>query len=277
MKINGNNKKVTVLTFNLKSMDTRMKLCAPSRLLPPHDDLNNLNEATITFDDWCEIDALIDALQRFSDENKRCAGYWEQHRDYCSFYGDKQYLIAPRGAAKFMDMYKQVLNANYGVGMARMLPEIADVIFSGPATIVQWTDGTKTVVKCSKDENFDPEKGLVMAITKKALGNKGNYYETIKKWMHPGVTVLKIITVKSNGIETEINKVSSSDIEKIIDTMKPEGNFYCYDKKNKEYIAVDNTTGEAFTESFKDKKSCLDWLENKEKTISETENLDARR
>lgn len=78
MKINGNNKKATVLTFNLKSMDTRMKLCAPSRLLPPHDDLNNLNEATITFDDWCEIEALIDALQRFSDENKRCAGYWEQ-------------------------------------------------------------------------------------------------------------------------------------------------------------------------------------------------------
>lgn len=63
------------------------------------------------------------------------------------------------------------------------LPEIADVIFSGPATIVQWKDGTKTVVKCSEGENFDPEKGLVMAITKKALGNKGNYYETIKKWL----------------------------------------------------------------------------------------------
>lgn len=59
MKINGNNKKATVLTFNLKSMDTRMKLCAPSRLLPPHADLNNLNEATITFDDWCEIDEYI--------------------------------------------------------------------------------------------------------------------------------------------------------------------------------------------------------------------------
>lgn len=165
------------------------------------------------------------------------------------------------------EMYRQILNAHYGIGTARMLPEIADVIFSGPATIVQWTDGTKTVVKCSKGENFDPEKGLVMAIAKKALGNKGNYYETIKKWMHPGVTVLKTVTVKSNGVETEINKVSSSDIEKIIDTMKPDGNFYCYDKKNKEYIAVDNTTGEAFTESFKDKKSCLDWLENKEKTV----------
>lgn len=191
---------------------------------------------------------------------------YNEYTDYCKY-----------GVMRTKEMYRQMLNARYGIGTARMLPEIADVIFSGPATIVQWKDGTKTVVKCSEGENFDPEKGLVMAITKKALGNKGNYYETIKKWMHPGVTVLKTIAVKSNGVETEINKVSSNDIEKIIDTMKPDGNFYCYDKKNKEYIAVDNTTGEAFTESFKDKKSCLDWLENKEKTVSETENLDARR
>lgn len=192
---------------------------------------------------------------------------YNEYTDYYKHDVDKQYLIVPRGAAKSIEMCKQMLNARYGIGTERMLPEIADVIFSGPATIVQWKDGTKTVVKCSEGENFDPEKGLVMAITKKALGNKGNYYETIKKWMHPGVTVLKTIAVKSNGVETEINKVSSNDIEKIIDTMRPEGNFYCYDKKNKEYIAVDNTTGEAFTESFKDKKSCLDWLENKEKTV----------
>lgn len=40
----------------------------------------------------------------------------------------------------------------------------------------------KTVVK-AQEENFDPEKGLAMAITKKALGNNGRYYETIKKWI----------------------------------------------------------------------------------------------
>lgn len=165
------------------------------------------------------------------------------------------------------EMYKQMLNARYGIGTASLLPDIDDVIFSGPATVVKWKDGTKTVVKCNKSENFDPEKGLVIAITKKALGNKGNYYETIRKWMHPGVTVLKTITVKSNGVETEINKVSTDDIIKIINTGKPDRNFYCYSKKEKKYIAVDNTTGEAFTESFKDKKSCLDWLANKEKTV----------
>lgn len=49
---------------------------------------------------------------------------------------------------------------------------IEKVIFNGPATIVFWTDGTKTMVKCSDDELFDAEKGLAMAICKKALGSK---------------------------------------------------------------------------------------------------------
>lgn len=62
------------------------------------------------------------------------------------------------------------------------LPEKEKVIFNPPATIVFWSDGTKTVVKC-KDEKFDEEKGLAMAISKKALGNKGNYYNHIKKFL----------------------------------------------------------------------------------------------
>lgn len=61
-------------------------------------------------------------------------------------------------------------------------PKIKDVIFNDPATIVYWEDRTKTVVKC-EGEKYDPEKGLTMAITKKMLGNKGNYYEVVKKWV----------------------------------------------------------------------------------------------
>ena len=60
--------------------------------------------------------------------------------------------------------------------------EIKKVIFNNPATIVYWADGTKTVVKAQKGDIFDPEKGLTMAFTKKALGNEGSYYNTIKKW-----------------------------------------------------------------------------------------------
>lgn len=62
------------------------------------------------------------------------------------------------------------------------LVEIKNVVFNPPATIVFWTDNSKTVVK-AENETFDPEKGLAMAIAKKFLGNKGNYYETFKKWL----------------------------------------------------------------------------------------------
>lgn len=50
---------------------------------------------------------------------------------------------------------------------------IKDVIFAPPATIVYWSDGSKTVVKCSEKDVFDPEKGLAMAIAKRCGGNKG--------------------------------------------------------------------------------------------------------
>ena len=64
-------------------------------------------------------------------------------------------------------------------------PEIKNVIFNDPATIVFWTDGTKTVVKCQEGDIFDPEKGLTMAIAKKVYGNKGSYCNVIKKWCEP--------------------------------------------------------------------------------------------
>ena len=63
-----------------------------------------------------------------------------------------------------------------------VIPEIKNVIFNPPATIVFWNDDTKTVVKCQNDEAFDPEKGITMAFFKKMHGNKGHYFEEIKKW-----------------------------------------------------------------------------------------------
>ena len=58
---------------------------------------------------------------------------------------------------------------------------IKNVIYNDPATIVYWEDGTKTVVKAN-NEKFDKEKGLAMCFAKKAMGNKGNYFEAFKKW-----------------------------------------------------------------------------------------------
>lgn len=77
--------------------------------------------------------------------------------------------------------------------------EIEKVIFNEPATIVIWKDKTKTVVKCQEDDEFDPEKGLAMAIAKKALGNKSNFNNTIKRW-----TDTYVITNLNNNITAAV-------------------------------------------------------------------------
>lgn len=77
----------------------------------------------------------------------------------------------------YSDMYKK--GSLFGMNRLR----IKNVIFNEPATVVYWDDGDKTVVKCGKGEQYDPEKGLAMAISKKALGNRGNYFNEFKKWL----------------------------------------------------------------------------------------------
>jgi hypothetical protein len=85
---------------------------------------------------------------------------------------------------------KRALNSIYGIPSAYYeriqkdlySPRIKNVIFNDPATIVFWEDGTKTVVK-AHDEPFDKGKGLSMAIVKKMYGNKGSYFNEIKKWV----------------------------------------------------------------------------------------------
>ena len=60
-------------------------------------------------------------------------------------------------------------------GDYRKVPGIKKVIFNNPATIVFWSDGTKTIVKCQEDDIWDAEKGLAMCIAKKMLGFKKFY------------------------------------------------------------------------------------------------------
>lgn len=73
---------------------------------------------------------------------------------------------------------------NYKKGTAALhAASIKNVIFNPPATVVYWSDGTKTVVKCSVNDKFDPEKGLAMAIAKRCVNNSGSYYKEIQKWV----------------------------------------------------------------------------------------------
>lgn len=63
------------------------------------------------------------------------------------------------------------------------IPEIKNVYFNDPCTVVIWEDKTKTIVRCSENDFYDPEKGLAMAIIKKIFGNDNSFHKIFKKWV----------------------------------------------------------------------------------------------
>ena len=100
------------------------------------------------------------------------------------------------------------------VQKSEMLNKIKNVIFNKPATIVPWADGTKTVVKC-ENEDFDPEKGLAMAIVKKTMANNHSYYnEIFKKWLpkeESVETLGDLFANKNKGCEFKLDRQQSRD------------------------------------------------------------------
>lgn len=63
-------------------------------------------------------------------------------------------------------------------------PVIVDAIFNNPATIVFWSDGTKTVVKCQDGDVYSKETGLAMAMLKRYMGNDNTYNKEINFWLN---------------------------------------------------------------------------------------------
>lgn len=51
------------------------------------------------------------------------------------------------------------------------VPFVTKIIFSPPATIVFWMDGTKTIVRCSKNDRYDKYLGFAAAVVKKMFGS----------------------------------------------------------------------------------------------------------
>ena len=57
------------------------------------------------------------------------------------------------------------------------------VIFNGPATIVMWPDGTKTIVKRREGEEDDREKAVMYCILKKLCGGKASMDRYLKLFL----------------------------------------------------------------------------------------------
>ena len=71
---------------------------------------------------------------------------------------------------------------------------VSKIIFNPPATIVFWEDGTKTVVKCSAEDEFSEYYGFLVALGKKVYENNSQ--------------IKKLIDKKQNG--TKIRRVKKT-------------------------------------------------------------------
>lgn len=65
---------------------------------------------------------------------------------------------------------------------SRRIPIPVKIINQGPATIVFWDDKTKTIVKCSDNDEFDPDMAITMACLKKMVGDEA--YAAAKQMGH---------------------------------------------------------------------------------------------
>lgn len=62
----------------------------------------------------------------------------------------------------------------------------------------------------------------------------------------------------------KIKEITQEEMVKVIENRKPEGLFYRYDKKDRVYIGVDNSTGDAWTEEFETLEGVIAFLEDDE-------------
>ena len=73
-------------------------------------------------------------------------------------------------------------------------------------------------MKCQDSDEFDPEKGLAMAIAKKAYGNKGSYCNKMKKWLPKEEPVDTNSSLRSIFVPQEFT--FTSDIDKLSKSFK---------------------------------------------------------
>lgn len=108
---------------------------------------------------------------------------------------------------------------------------IKDVIFNPPATIVYWIDGSKTVVKCSSYDEYDPMVGICMCVVKKLYGGEDGWASQIRRFAEKGYEKLLLNKYPIRPLFTTWRVDSLSDI--LPDFLHPELNKYILDESEK--------------------------------------------
>lgn len=85
-----------------------------------------------------------------------------------------EYIFVPTEAVAF---------GRYDPKTLKPLPTVTRILFKDPATIVWFSDGTKSVAICGYDDIYDKETGVAICLCKRMLGNK-EYRKLMDDWCY---------------------------------------------------------------------------------------------
>ena len=107
---------------------------------------------------------------------------WETHPWYEDTDSVKQIVNEIYGAKVFGIKEDTKMNDYYKT--PNRIPAPKKIIISEDArvTVVLWADGTKTVVKCSDTDTYDPYTAYCAAFAKKCYGTNSQLKKTIEKF-----------------------------------------------------------------------------------------------
>ena len=76
---------------------------------------------------------------------------------------------------------------------------IKKVIYNDPATIVFWSDGTKTICKCNDGDIYNAEQGLVLCVLKKVV-TPTQVFNLLRDWLpEQGGNIVTLKHVRSKS------------------------------------------------------------------------------
>ena len=79
---------------------------------------------------------------------------------------------------------------------------IDHVVFNGPATIIFFKDGTKTVIKCHDEDTLSIPTGFALALLKKILGGAA-YHKLCNEWLDDVYAAEKERIAAKNKVEED--------------------------------------------------------------------------
>lgn len=93
-------------------------------------------------------------------------------------------LILAEAIVEYENRFARIVDSFVTIFGSDDNPSVESVILSGPATVVLWDDGTKTVTKLREGDEWDPLFGILACIVRKLTRNRGHAVNDSEELLH---------------------------------------------------------------------------------------------